>query len=207
MSNEDLLTTMFAVHGKRPMDAQFNEYLKIFDKLGQDKSVKLFKHVRDNEDKFPTIKQLWGIINSLGLIKRSQKQIQTYDDCYYCGGVGYVPYLISPKRDKRINNYTTIVYACKCSAGMDVPTNIPRYFNVHDDVQFEREKGRGEEEDHNYPQLVTKKQREFAEIYLNEKGKDNAQTKRRTSQRENTSTKLRDELSQIASRNFKAENG
>lgn len=201
MSKEDLLTTMFAVHGKRPMDAQFNEYLKIFDKLGNDASVKLFKHVRDREDKFPTIKQLWGIINSLGLIARTQKQIKTYDDCYYCGAVGYVPYLISPKRDKKVSNYTTVVYACKCSAGMDIPTHIPRYFVVHDDVQFEREEG------YNYPQLVTKKQREFAEIYLNEKGKDNAETKRKRSRGENTPTKLREELSQIAQRNFKAENG
>ena len=83
MSNEELLTTMFAVHGKRPMDAQFNEYLKIFDQLGFDKSQKVFRHVRDAEDKFPTIKQLWGIINSLGLGSRTQSQLKTYDDCYY----------------------------------------------------------------------------------------------------------------------------
>ena len=149
MSNEELLTTMFAVHGKRPMDAQFNEYLKIFDRLGNEKSRKLFKHVRDDEDKFPTIKQVWGIINSLGLINREQSQLKTYDDCYFCGGVGYVPRLISPKQEKTIRSYTTVVYACKCSAGQDLPKSYIRYFDIFGDLQFKEVK-----EGANYPQLV-----------------------------------------------------
>ena len=137
MSNEELLTTMFAVHGKRPMDAQFNEYLKILDRLGNEKSRKLFKHVRDAEDKFPTIKQMWGIINSLGLIQKEQKHLESYEDCFYCSGVGYVPRIISPKQDKRVKSYTAVVYACKCSAGQDVPKSMPRYFDVFGKLQFD----------------------------------------------------------------------
>ena len=154
-SNEELLTTMFAVHGKRPMDAQFNEYLKIFDKLGFEKAERLFKHVRDEEDRFPTIKQLWGIINSMGLIERKQEQLESYDDCYYCGGVGYVPRMFSPRRDKTLISYVTRVYACQCKAGMSLPKTLPRYFAVFDAVQFEPMDGL------NYPQLVTRKQIEL----------------------------------------------
>lgn len=163
MSNDELVTSMFAVHGKRAMDAQFNEYLRIFDQLGNEKAKKVYVHVRDQEDKFPTIKQLWGIIHSLGLVHKEQKQITTYDDCYYCGGVGYVPRLISPKQDKRVTNYNTEVYACKCSAGNDVPSQVPRYFTTFSKLQFEDKM-----EGVNYAQLVTIKQREYAKKYRKE---------------------------------------
>jgi len=196
MSTETLLETMFAVHGKRSMEAQFNEYLKIFDQLGVEKSQKVFEHVRDNEERFPTIKQLWGIINSLGLINRSQSQLQSYDDCYYCGGVGYIPYLLSPKRDKRVTSYNTEVYACKCSAGQDVPKNVNRYFNTFKTVQFNEAM-----DGHNYPQLVTHKQREY-QSKLNE-DRNNGETKQRRNYR-NTNTleenELRKELEKITSR-------
>ena len=197
MSNEELLTTMFAVHGKRPMDAQFNEYLKIFDQLGFDKSQKVFRHVRDAEDKFPTIKQLWGIIKSLGLIEKKQSQLENYSDCYYCGGVGYIPYLLSPKRDKRITNYNTVVYACKCSAGQDVPTDIRRYFDTFDDVQFKDSR-----DGVNYAQLVTSKQREYANK-LNEEKKNEGVNRGADSRRINSLERknLREELEEIASGN------
>jgi len=169
MSNEELLTTMFAVHGKRPMDAQFNEYLKILDRLGNEKSRKLFKHVRDEEDKFPTIKQVWGIINSMGLINKEQSQLKSYDDCYFCGGIGYVPRLISPKQEKTIKSYTTVVYACKCSAGQDLPKSYVRYFDVFDDLQFKEVK-----EGANYPQLVNQLQIQ----YSNELHKENKNVKK-----------------------------
>lgn len=199
MSNEDLLTTMFAVHGKRPMDAQFKEYLKIFDQLGNDRSRKVFQHVRDNEDKFPTIKQLWGIIKSLNLLPNKQSQLKYYDDCYYCGGVGYVPYLLSPKRDKRITNYNTVVYACKCSAGQDVPTDIRRYFTEFEDVQF-----KDRIEGVNYAQLVTNKQREYSNK-LNEE-KQNGKTIKRGNQGSPGAldrSKFREELEKIGVRNTK----
>jgi len=197
MSNEELLTTMFAVHGKRPMDAQFNEYLKIFDQLGNDKSKKLFKHVRDNEDKFPTIKQIWGIIKSMSLIQNKQAQLESYEDCYYCGGVGYIPYLLSPKRDERIINYTTEVYACKCSAGRDVPNSIRRYFDTFQDLQFTETL-----EGFNYAQLVTKKQREYCNK-LN-KEKEDGRVKQRGDKRGiNTlaENNLRETLEKITGRN------
>ena len=156
MSNEELLTTMFAVHGKRPMDAQFNEYLKILDRLGNEKSRKLFKHVRDEEDKFPTIKQVWGIINSMGLINKEQSQLQSYDDCYFCGGVGYIPRMLSPKQDKRVVYYNTEMYACKCSAGQDLPKSYPRYFDQFNELQFDEVR-----DGTNYPQLVSQLQIEY----------------------------------------------
>ena len=192
MSTESLLDTMFAVHGKRSMKGQFEEYLKIFDLLGVDKSEKVFNHVRDNEDKFPTIKQLWGIINSLGLMNKKQDQLTTYDDCYLCGGVGYVPYLMSPKREKRLTNYTMKVYACKCSAGQSLPQDLLRYFEEHSELQFTEEM-----DGFNYPQLVTFKQRQYAnELYEERNGRAN---KRR--ERSDTATldegKLRKELEKI----------
>ena len=156
MSNEELLTTMFAVHGKRAMDAQFNEYLKIFDKLGNAKAEKVLKYVRDEEDKFPTIKQLWGIIHSLGLIEKKQSQLESFDDCFYCSGVGYVPRLISPKQDKRVKTYTTVVYACKCSAGDSVPQDMLRYFDTFGKLQFDEDFGTMQ-----YPQFVSIKQLEY----------------------------------------------
>tara|TARA_B100000902_G_scaffold330682_1_gene327757 strand:+ start:74 stop:694 length:621 start_codon:yes stop_codon:yes gene_type:complete len=168
MNNEDILTTMFAVHGKRPMDAQFDEYLKIFDKLGSDKSYKLFKHVRDDEDRFPTIKQLWGIINSMGLINKEQSQLKSYDDCYFCGGVGYVPRMLSPKQDKRVVYYNTEMYACKCSAGQDLPKSYPKYFEQFNELQFKEVR-----EGTNYPQLVSQLQIEFNEKLHKESEKGN----------------------------------
>jgi len=156
MSNEELLTTMFAVHGKRPMDAQFNEYLKILDRLGNEKSRKLFKHVRDEEDKFPTIKQVWGIVNSMGLINKEQNQLKAYDDCYFCGGVGYIPRMLSPKQDKRVVYYNTEMYACKCSAGQDLPKSYPRYFDQFNELQFDEVR-----DGTNYPQLVSQLQIEY----------------------------------------------
>lgn len=194
MSINELLTAMFAVHGKRPMDAQFNEYLKIFDQLGQEKCEKLFQHVRDNEDRFPTIKQLWGIIKSLGLKNSKQKQLESYEDCYFCAGVGYVPYLLSPKRDKRVANYYTEVYACKCSAGQDIPKDLRRYFDTFDDLQFTETK-----EHCNYPQLVTIKQREYVAKFNKEK--ENGYTKRRRNRQDSVAldeSKLRQELEKIA---------
>ena len=167
MSTEGLLETMFAVHGKRSMEAQFNEYLKIFDKLGEEKALRVFEHVRDHEDKFPTIKQLWGIIKSLGLINKKQSQLESYDDCYYCGGVGYVPYLLSPKRDKRVTRYNTEVYACKCSAGIDVPSNVRRYFEVFSELQF-----KDSIEGYNYAQMITMKQREYSKKLIEEREDD-----------------------------------
>ena len=168
MSNEDILTTMFAVHGKRPMDAQFNEYLKIFDKLGNEKSYKLFRHVRDEEDRFPTIKQLWGIINSIGLINKDQTQLKSYDDCYYCGGIGYVPRMLSPKQDNRVQYYNTEVYACKCSAGQDLPKSYPRYFERFKELQFAEERDGA-----NYPQLVSQLQIEYnRQMHKEESGVD-----------------------------------
>jgi hypothetical protein len=196
MSTETLLETMFAVHGKRSMEAQFNEYLKIFDQLGVEKSQKVFEHVRDNEERFPTIKQLWGIINSLGLINRSQSQLKSYDDCYYCGGVGYIPYLLSPKRDKRVTSYNTEVYACKCSAGQDVPKNVNRYFNTFKTVQFNEVM-----DGYNYPQMVTHKQREY-QSKLNE-DRNNGETKQRRNYRYTNTleeNELRKELEKITNR-------
>ena len=196
MTNDDLLSTMFAVHGKRPMDAQFNEYLKIFDHLGNDKAVKVFRHVRDREDKFPTIKQLWGIIDGLGLRNKKQSFLTDYEDCYYCGGVGYIPYLISPKRDKRVTNYNTEVYACDCSAGQDVPKNVQRYFTAFKHLQFSNKK-----EGYNYPQLVNSKQREYSNKLYEENNHGRAYT--RGNQRDIDSLEegnLRQELERITSR-------
>jgi len=199
MSNEDLLTTMFAVHGKRAMDAQFNEYLKIFDRLGNEKAKKIFQHVRDHEDRFPTIKQLWGIVNSLGLTNKTPSHLRVYDDCYYCGGVGYVPFLISPKRDKRVNNYNTEMYACKCSAGQDVPDSMKRYFETFKELQFDEVI-----DGHNYPQLITRKQQNFSD-QLHKENNYVADTNPKTNQR-HTSTldngNLRKELKTITERNF-----
>jgi len=155
MNTTALLERMFAVHGKRPLEAQFNEYLNIFDKLGYEKSHKVFEHVRDNEERFPTIRSLWGIIKSLGLL--GKRVIKEYEDCYYCQGVGYVPYLVSPKTHIKATGYQLINYACKCSAGQDLPSTLPKYFEVFDSPQFEAE------EDLMYPQLVSSKQFEFTE--------------------------------------------
>lgn len=200
MSTESLLDTMFAVHGKRSMKGQFEEYLKIFDMLGIDKAEKLFNHVRDHEDRFPTIKQLWGIIKSIGLIEKKQDQLTAYDDCYYCGGVGYVPYLLSPKRNKRITNYNTEVYACKCSAGQNVPSHVRRYFETFNELQFKEK-----DDDSNYPQLVTYKQREYASRYHQEKVQENGKNKSRRNRQSSITLdegKLREELEKITVRNI-----
>ena len=162
MNTTTVLETMFSVHGKRPLEAQFNEYLKVFDQIGLNDSVKVFEHVRDKEDKFPTIRQMRGIIGNLGIWGKP-KAIINYDDCYYCQGVGYIPYLLSPKKVNRITKYTTMVMACKCSAGQDLPESVHRYFDAHKDVQFEREET-GEYCDISYPVLVTIKQGEFNDI-------------------------------------------
>ena len=203
MSNEELLTTMFAVHGKRPMDAQFNEYLKIFDQLGNDKSSKLFKHVRDNEDRFPTIKQLWGIIKSLSLIESRQSQLESYEDCYFCGGVGYVPYLLSPKRDNRITNYTTEVYACKCSAGQDISKSVRRYFDTFKELQFTETI-----EGFNYAQLVTNKQREYCNKLNEEKEHGRVKQRRDTGSIDAMAdSNLRETLEKITGRNTQVKTG
>ncbi|HIG58203.1 MAG TPA: hypothetical protein EYF95_04715 [Flavobacteriales bacterium] len=162
MNTTTVLETMFSVHGKRPLEAQFNEYLKVFDQIGLNDSVKVFEHVRDKEDKFPTIRQMRGIIGNLGIWGKPKATIQ-YDDCYYCQGVGYIPYLLSPKTVKKISKYTTTVMACKCSAGQDLPESVQRYFDVHKSVQFEEEE-EGELKDVAYPVLVTVKQTEFNDI-------------------------------------------
>lgn len=198
MSTESLLDTMFAVHGKRSMKGQFEEYLKIFDMLGIDKAEKLFNHVRDHEDRFPTIKQLWGIIKSIGLIEKKQDQLTTYDDCYYCGGVGYVPYLLSPKREKRVTNYLTEVYACKCSAGESVPKSYLRYFETFKELQFS-----DQVEGYNYAQLVTTKQRKYAnELYEERHGKTKQERNRRSPVALDEG-KLGQELEKITVRNIK----
>ena len=148
---------MFSIFNKHPLHAQFKEYLKILDGLGEEKSLKLYEHVRDNEDRFPTIRQLRIIIRSIGLFKQRSFD-KTYDDCYYCGGIGYVPYLISPEKDKRAVNYLTVMYACQCTARIDLLQRVPRYFTIFKKAQFESD---GE---HNYPQIVQNKQYEFNRI-------------------------------------------
>lgn len=202
MSNEELLTTMFAVHGKRPMDAQFNEYLKILDRLGNEKSRKLFKHVRDAEDKFPTIKQMWGIINSLGLIQKEQKHLESYEDCFYCSGVGYVPRIISPKQDKRVKSYTTVVYACKCSAGQDVPKSMPRYFDVFGKLQFDDDFGTMQ-----YPQYISLKQLQYNKQLQKEKAHVKRNNNGRSSQHSKKlgATELEKEINTIAGINTQDE--
>jgi hypothetical protein len=201
ISTEGLLETMFAVHGKRPLKAQFSEYLKVFDILGVNSAEKVFEHVRDHEDKFPTIKQLWGTINSLGLNRKRNKQSVTYADCYYCGGVGYVPYLLSPKRDKRATNYFTEVYACKCDAGESLPQTFNRYFTVFKELQFNEEM-----DGYNYPQLVTHLQREYAsELY---KEKNDGATYKKSDSKFNSplgERNLGEGLKAIAVRSFKDE--
>lgn len=190
-STDELLTTMFAVHGKRPMDAQFNEYLKIMDKLGYDNAKRLFEHVRDEEDKFPTIKQMWGIINSMGLIKKRQEQLESYDDCYFCGGVGYVPRMLSPKRDPRVTSYNTEVYACRCSAGQSLPSTLPRYFNVYDKLQFEETR-----DGLNYPQLVSRLQIEYNNK-LHEESTDDDNRRNKKHRAERRVGELREKLEEI----------
>lgn len=182
---------MFAVHGKRPMDAQFNEYLKIMDKLGYDNAKRLFEHVRDEEDKFPTIKQMWGIINSMGLIKKRQEQLESYDDCYFCGGVGYVPRMLSPKRDPRVTSYNTEVYACRCSAGQSLPSTLPRYFNVYDKLQFEETR-----DGLNYPQLVSRLQIEYNNK-LHEESTDDDNRRNKKHRAERRVGELREKLEEI----------
>jgi len=156
MNTTEILERMFAVHGKRPYEAQFSEYLKVFDNIGSENSLKVFRHVRDNEDRFPTIKQMRGIISGLGIWETSVGSLREYEDCYYCQGVGYVPYLLSPKKVKKIVKYETTMMACNCKAGQDLPENVQRYFSNGGKVQFQDNK-----EGLSYPMLVSLKQIEF----------------------------------------------
>ena len=200
MSLENTLDRMFAVHNRKPMNLQYDEYMNIFKIIGDEAAEKVFVHVRDEEDRFPTIKQLWAIIHSLGVYKNEVREV-VYEDCYYCCSTGYIPYLISPKRDKSVVSYNTQVYACKCRAGIDLPKYVPRYFEKFNQVQFEPIK------DYPYPIVVSINQKKYNEQYRMEAKNDSIKRPGGASTQTMGANELREGIKKVTEHYAVSENG
>ena len=148
---EHYLKRIFALFHRSPNKATFEEYLNYLEEYDDNLVMKLFYYVRDNHTAMPSVAQLKKNLNTLKSRQTFNAARQEHEDCYFCVGVGLVPYLLSPKSDARITRYTQTMQRCKCSAGQEHDQRIP----LHQKPQFEIEG------DLSYPILVQVKMNKF----------------------------------------------
>lgn len=131
---EHYLQRIFAIFNRTPNKKTFEEYLNYLEDYDDEIITKLFYHVRDNHTMMPSIAQLRQDLKMIkGRLTWAAEKL-TPSDCYFCQGIGLVPYLLSPKTDPRIARYTTAMQRCKCPIGEDLDKRIP----LHTEVQFEK---------------------------------------------------------------------
>lgn len=151
---EKYLERIFALFNRRPSSNTFEEYLTFLEDYDDNMIFKLFYHVRDQHTTFPSIAQLKKDLKTLEGRRSWSQQINRDPNnaCYYCDDVGLVPYLQSPKKDKRLTRYTIFMQRCKCELGEEHDKRI----TLHSEVQFEPNG-----ENVNYPTLVQVKMNKF----------------------------------------------
>ena len=149
---ETTVKRIFAIFGRKPMQAQIDEYLNLLadyeDKIVDD----VFINIRDNHSKLPSLAELKKIVRAARETYRPAAN-SLASDCEWCDGVGLIPQLMSPRKYPNINRYMVANYRCQCAEGKSLSNSIP----MINDYQFTDERNNGL----NYGTLIYKKQQEF----------------------------------------------
>jgi hypothetical protein len=104
----------------------------------------------DLEKFFPSLADLKRVYASFN---RTSKNSMHYDECWYCGGTGFVPAI-----ETHIDRDVMTNYVCKCSNA--VTKGVSSYFQKYPTIQLERY-SRSYKDEYSYPQIVD---RYFKEI-------------------------------------------
>jgi len=146
---EKCLQELFAAFGKKPFKQQYDVYLKTANKYERGTVKETIEKIIQNDEKMPTIARFRTVANS-NISLNQKKPTSVISDCFYCQGMGYVPYLYEP--DEKSQVWYTANKGCKCSAG-EIKT-IRKYFQDNNKLQFEEELQ--QYPDLAYPQIVDK---------------------------------------------------
>ena len=146
---EEGLKRMFAAFGRKPFKQQWDVYLEKANVYNDDVVLKAVEKIILYDDKLPSVAKLNREAKLL-LSQNRKKSITGIDDCWFCQGTGYVPYLYSPNEKSQI--WYTANMGCKCRAGRIKP--IRKYFQDNQKLQFEKEADKYP--DMAYPQIIDK---------------------------------------------------
>jgi hypothetical protein len=176
MGKGEILKQMFVAFGKPLVGHSMQKRLDLYKDWADNLSEWVLQDIVDKainyDDRFPSIARM-------NILKQEvNKNRNTYSDpnaeeCYPCGGTGYVPYLVSPDTDIYNTVYHIRNFACKCSKGdvhakttISFPVKVRRYFDDYDNLQYQDKRDKYPEY-LNYPQLVTAIKTNKNEEYLN----------------------------------------
>ena len=134
MNRDDQIVRMFGAFGIKPSKSRLEIYLEWADKISYENLTNIIDDVINEEDRLPTISSLNKI--NRGSAASNQQYIDPENRCMYCEGIGIIPYI-------KENDGVYIEYQarCKCSSGMRYSREIPNYFDIYPNFQFEWDKG------------------------------------------------------------------
>ena len=147
---ETALKKMFAAFGRKPLKQQWDVWVEVANKYDRDTVIEAIEKIIQNDEKLPTIARFHAVVKSIKSLNQKNNSITAIDDCWFCQGTGYVPYLYEPNQISQA--WFTRNMGCKCHIGK--MKSIPEYFYDNQFPQFEKEAE--QYPDLFYPQIVDK---------------------------------------------------
>ena len=141
----DVLKALWDAYGKNRNENQIRVYVKWASTTEVHKLKKVVDIWIGNEKFFPALSDLKSLYASQN---KTYADPNNYEDCWYCGGVGMIPSIITKEDHHYITNY-----GCKCSNA--VTTGIQNYFRTFDELE-DKEYAVPLREEYTYPQIVDK---------------------------------------------------
>lgn len=138
----DIIKNLYDAYGKSYNEKQivvYTDWAKTCSITGLSKVINTWI---DGEKFFPSLadlKRLYGALN------KERSNPLEYDECWYCGGSGFVPAI-----EKHEDRDVLVNYKCKCSNAVMI---APEYFRAYPEIQL-KQFSQGFSDEMNYPQIV-----------------------------------------------------